>query len=109
LAPKSNAVIRAIDAASADIRSGTSGPVPPHLRDAHYPGARRLGHGKGYRYPHDFPGALVQQQYAPDAVHGRDYYHPTDQGAERTMAARLATLRGALRGHTQGEEREQRS
>ena len=53
---------------------------PPHLRDAHYPGARRLQHGKGYRYPHDFPDAVVQQQYAPDAVHGRDYYDPSDRG-----------------------------
>jgi putative ATPase len=98
LAPKSNAVIRAIGAATADVRSGAAGPVPSHLRDAHYPGARHLQHGKGYRYPHEFPGALVQQQYAPDGVHGRDYYDPSDRGAERVMATRLAFLRGALRG-----------
>ena len=111
LAPKSNAVIRAIGAATADVRAGAAGPVPPHLRDAHYPGARQLQHGKGYRYPHDFPGALVQQQYAPDGVHGRDYYNPSDRGAERVMAQRLAILRGALRGEQVGadDEREQQS
>jgi putative ATPase len=112
LAPKSNAVIRGIDAAAADVRAGEAGGVPPHLRDAHYPGARRLQHGKGYRYPHDFPGAVVQQQYAPDGVHGRDYYDPSDNGAERAIAARLAALRGVLRGRSEpmhdGEERERR-
>ena len=80
------------------VRQGDAGPVPPQLRDAHYPGARRLQHGKGYRYPHDFPDAVVQQQYAPDAVHGRDYYDPSDRGAERVMAQRLAIMRAALRG-----------
>ena len=98
LAPKSNAVIRAIGAASKDVRDGLAGPVPPHLRDSHYPGAKRLQHGKGYRYPHDFPGAVVQQQYAPDVIAGRDYYDPSDRGAERAIGARLAALRGALRG-----------
>ena len=103
LAPKSNAVIRAIDAASADVRQGKAGPVPPHLRDGHYPGARRLQHGRGYRYPHDFPDAVVQQQYAPDAVHGRDYYDPSDRGAERVMAQRAAIMRAALRGEGRPE------
>ncbi len=97
LAPKSNAVIRAIDAALADVREGRTGPVPAHLRDAHYPGARRLGHGAGYRYPHDFPGGVVGQQYAPDAVTGREYYRPSEHGAEQAAAERLAELRAALR------------
>ena len=105
LAPKSNAVIRAIEAAAADVRAGLAGPVPAHLRDSHYPGAKRLEHGKGYRYPHDFPDGVVQQQYAPDAVAGRDYYHPADRGAERTIAARLAALRGAVRGEAEKKER----
>jgi putative ATPase len=78
LAPKSNAVIKAIGAAAADVRAGLSGAVPAHLRDAHYPGARRLQHGKGYRYPHDFPGGVVDQQYLPDSLVGRIYY-PRDQ------------------------------
>src|SRR4051812_3205164 len=98
LAPKSNAVIQAIEAASADVRAGLAGPVPAHLRDAHYPGARRLQHGKGYRYPHDFPGGVVTQQYAPDTVAGRDYYRPSEQGAERAVAQRLAMLREVVRG-----------
>jgi putative ATPase len=111
LAPKSNAVYRAIGAATDDVRAGLAGAVPAHLRDSSYQGAQRLGHGRGYRYPHDFPDAVVQQQYAPDAVTGRDYYRPTDRGAEPAMAARLETLRRVLRGETPAEkpadEREQ--
>src|SRR3954471_23552696 len=103
LAPKSNAVIAAIGAATEDVRSGLAGAVPPHLRDAHYPGARRLQHGKGYRYAHDFPDGVVEQQYAPDEVTGRDYYRPSGRGAERAAAERLAALRAALRG-TAGED-----
>ena len=64
LAPKSNSVIKAIGAAQADVRAGLAGPVPSHLRDAHYPGAARLGHGHDYEYPHDFPEGVVAQQYA---------------------------------------------
>jgi putative ATPase len=98
LAPKSNAVIRAIDAALDDVRRGATGPVPSHLRDAHYPGARKLGHGRDYRYPHDFQGGVVEQRYAPDAVADRDYYRPGGNGAERTVAERLAQLRAVVRG-----------
>lgn len=79
-APKSNSVIRAIDAAMGDARSGD--PVPMHLRDAHGPGARALGHGEGYRYPHDFPGHRVEQAYRPERFSGRRYYEPSGQGAE---------------------------
>ncbi len=68
LAPKSNAVILAIGAATSDVRAGIGGPVPPGLRDAHYAGAQKLGHGQGYQYPHDAPHGVVEQQYAPDAV-----------------------------------------
>ncbi len=97
LAPKSNAVIVAIDAAVADVRRGLAGPVPAHLRDAHYSGAQRLGHGRGYVYPHDVPDGVATQQYAPDAVHGRDYYRPTDHGAERALGPVLARVRAVLR------------
>ena len=97
LAPKSNAVIRAIDAAQADVRKGDIGRVPPHLRDSHYAGAKKIAHGKGYRYPHDFPAGIVAQQYAPDVVHGREYYDPSDHGAERAAAERLTRIRAALR------------
>ncbi|MBO0826336.1 MAG: replication-associated recombination protein A [Streptosporangiales bacterium] len=103
LAPKSNAVTTAIGAAMADVRQGLAGNVPPHLRDAHYPGAQQLGHGTGYVYPHDRPGGVVRQQYAPDTVADREYYHPTDRGAERRYAEVVDRLRGVLRGDT-GED-----
>ena len=97
LAPKSNAVIAAVDSAVADVRQGLTGTVPSHLRDAHYPGSQRLGH-TGYRYPHDHPGRVVAQQYAPDPVVGREYYSPGSLGAERVAKERLAGLREVLRG-----------
>jgi putative ATPase len=97
LAPKSNAVIAAIDSALADVRAGRTGTVPPHLRDAHYAGARKVG-VSGYRYPHDFPGGVVAQQYAPDPVVGREYYSPSGLGVERVASQRLAGLREVLRG-----------
>ena len=95
LAPKSNAVIVAYERAAADVRAGLTGPVPAHLRDAHYPGAARLGAGKGYLYPHDFPGGVVEQQYAPDQLAGRTYYVPTER--EPVAAERWETLLSALR------------
>jgi putative ATPase len=96
-APKSNAAYQAINAATRDVRAGVGGAVPAHLRDSHYAGADRLGHGRGYRYSHDDPRGVVTQQYAPDDVVGRDYYRPTDRGAERGLAERLARLRHVLR------------
>lgn len=96
-APKSNAVILAISEATADVRAGLAGPVPRHLRDAHYPGSRRLGHGKGYLYPHDDPRGVVTQQYAPDDVAGREYYRPSGHGAERALVDRVARLRTVVR------------
>jgi putative ATPase len=98
LAPKSNSVITAIDAAAADVRRGLLGRVPAHLRDAHYGGAKKLAHGVGYRYAHDFPGGVVEQQYPPDAVVGRDYYTPSSYGAERDLGERLSRLRRIVRG-----------
>jgi putative ATPase len=79
-APKSNSVITAIGKARADAASAD--PVPLHLRDTHYPGARKLGHGKGYRYPHDFPGHEVEQEHRPARFEGTRYYEPSDQGEE---------------------------
>jgi putative ATPase len=96
-APKSNAVLTAIDAALADVRAGAIGPVPPHLRDAHYPGSAWLGHAQGYRYPHDLTEGVVSQQYPPDELIGRDYYHPSPHGAERVLAERVSTLRRIIR------------
>ncbi|MES9541233.1 MULTISPECIES: replication-associated recombination protein A [unclassified Actinomadura] len=98
LAPKSNAVIRAVDGALGDVRKGLAGPVPGHLRDAHYKGAAKIGHGQGYKYAHDHPGGVVRQQYAPDAVDGREYYRPTRHGAEARFTEVLARIRSVLRG-----------
>ncbi|WP_418910596.1 replication-associated recombination protein A [Arthrobacter koreensis] len=97
-APKSNAAYKAIGAATADVRAGYGTGVPAHLRDAHYPGAKQLGHGKGYIYSHDSPHGVAKQQYAPDDLVGKDYYKPTANGAERDIAARLERLRGIIRG-----------
>jgi putative ATPase len=101
-APKSNSVTTALGAAMADVRAGRGGAVPAHLRDSHYPGSRGLGHGKGYRYPHDDPRGVVTQQYAPDDLTGADYYQPTDHGAERAVVDRVARLRRIVRGTARG-------
>jgi putative ATPase len=98
LAPKSNAVARAIWAAGTDVQEGLAGPVPKHLRDTSYPGAGRLGHGKGYRYPHDDPAGVVQQQYAPDGLVGKRYYEPSTHGAEARYAERSKRIRAILQG-----------
>ncbi|WP_328909064.1 replication-associated recombination protein A [Streptomyces sp. NBC_00234] len=86
LAPKSNAATLAISAAQEDVRRGLAGPVPAHLRDGHYKGAAKLGHAQGYVYPHDVPGGIAAQQYAPDAVRDKRYYTPTRYGAEARYA-----------------------
>ena len=85
-ANKSNSVIKAIDAALADVRSGKTIPVPPHLKDSHYAGAAKLGHGEGYKNSHDFPGHFVAQDYLGAA---RRFYEPTEQGAEKKIKARV--------------------
>jgi putative ATPase len=98
LAPKSNAVITAMEAASADVRAGRVGPVPSHLRDAHYGGSKKLGHGKGYRYAHDEPFGIAEQQYAPDVVADATYYRPTSLGAEGALKERWERIRRMIRG-----------
>jgi len=97
-APKSNASYMALDAAIADVRAGKIGRVPAPLRDAHYPGAKRLGHGAGYVYSHDSDFGVATQQYLPDALKGTEYYTPTANGNERDVAARLGKIRAILRG-----------
>ncbi|RZU31470.1 replication-associated recombination protein A [Blastococcus saxobsidens] len=96
-APKSNAVTAAMGESVADVRAGLGGPVPPGLRDAHYGGAKKLGHGKTYVYPHSHPDGVVSQQYPPDALVGKDYYRPTNRGAEARLGERLAKLRAIIR------------
>jgi putative ATPase len=87
-APKSNRVAAALWAAQADVRERPAGLVPKHLRDASYRSARRLGHGKGYVYPHDDPRGWVPQTYRPAEVDGRVYYEPSDHGQEADVAVR---------------------
>lgn len=95
-AAKSNAAYVAIDKAIADVRGGRAGTVPLHLRDAHYAGAKKLGHGKGYVYPHDTEVGVARQQYLPDPLRGVRYYEPTPRGAERDIRTRLDKIRRIL-------------
>lgn len=95
-APKSNAAYLGINAALADVRAGKIGTVPPHLRDAHYAGAKQMGHGDGYRYSHDWPHGVAPQQYLPDVLAGSRYYDPSDRGYERQVSERLERIRGIL-------------
>ena len=84
-APKSNSVISAIDQAMEAVRTEKTRPVTVHLKDTHYKGAEKLGHGAGYLYPHVFPGHYVKQQYLPDGMEGRTFYHPSDEGFEKEV------------------------
>ncbi len=88
-APKSNSVVTAIDSAIKTVSETGGEPVPKHLRDAHYKGAARLGHGIGYAYPHDYPHHYVRQQYMPDKLQGTKLYQPSDQGREKLIGERL--------------------
>ena len=97
-APKSNAVTVAMGESVADVRAGLAGPVPPGLRDAHYAGAKKLGHGKTYDYPHAHPDGVVPQQYPPDALVGQGLL-PAHRAAapRRGSGERLAKLRAIVR------------
>jgi putative ATPase len=93
LLPKSNSAIMAIDSALADIRSGISGEVPNHLKDAHYKGAKELGRGIDYKYPHDYETGWVKQQYLPDRIKNKVYYQPKKTGKfEQALAGIYANL-----------------
>ena len=95
-APKSNASYMALNKAIADVREGKGTGVPAHLRDAHYSGAKKLGHGEGYRYPHDFEHGVVAQTYLPEDLESARYYEPTGNGQEAMIADRVELLRGLL-------------
>lgn len=97
-APKSNSVITAIDKAISEVRAGGAGPVPAHLRDGHYSGAKDLGHAVDYRYPHSDPRGVLEQQYPPDKLIGVNYYVPSTHGREKGMAAYLEKVRQMVRG-----------
>ncbi len=102
VAPKSNAAYVAINEAQADVRAGKVGSVPPHLRDGHYAGAKKLGHAGGaatpYIYSHDEPFGIAAQQYLPDVVADAAYYRPTELGAEAAVKSRWERIRAIIRG-----------
>ena len=97
LAPKSNASYKALAAARADVREHGARTPPDYLRDAHYPGAKSLGRGDGYRYAHDEAGGVADQQLIPNGLQGRDFYTPTERGFEAELGRRLAQLRERFR------------
>ncbi|HJQ07679.1 MAG TPA: replication-associated recombination protein A [Nocardioides sp.] len=99
VAPKSNAAYLAIGEAIADVRAGKIGAVPAHLRDAHYAGAAKLGHGQGYVYSHDEPFGIAEQQYLPDVLADAAYYRPTELGNEAAVKQRWERVRAIIRGH----------
>jgi putative ATPase len=96
LAPKSNASYKALAAARAEVRANGAKTPPDYLRDAHYPGAAKLGRGEGYRYAHDEPGAVSDQPLAPEGLRDRHFYEPTDRGFEVELGRRLNELRKKL-------------
>src|SRR5258708_4962414 len=100
LAPKSNASIKAIDAALDDVRTQRVLPVPVHLKDAHYPGAERLGHGAGYQYAHDHPGGWVSADYLGVE---KTYYEPVDRGFEAELKKRLEDFKNRRRTANSGD------
>ena len=96
ISPKSNSGIQAIDAALDDIRKGNGGEVPNHLKDAHYKGAEKLGHGTSYKYPHDYPHDWVKQQYLPDSLLDRTYYVPKENGRyEQALKQQYSALQNS--------------
>jgi putative ATPase len=99
--PKSNAAYLAIDRALQDVREGRVLEVPSYLRDAHYPGAAKLGHGEGYQYAHDFEGHFVEQDYLPVE---REYYEPTEEGHEKQIKERLERWRKRKRDAKSSDE-----
>ncbi len=97
LAPKSNASMKALSAARAEVREHGARTPPDHLRDAHYPGAGSLGRGEGYRYPHDEPEGVADQSLMPEGLENRRFYEPTDRGFEAELGRRLEALKNLLK------------
>ncbi len=88
-APKSNSAIKAIDGAIKEVKEGRLGLPPKHLRNPAHPGLRQHGYGAGYKYPHNYPGHIVEQEYLPEDLKGKVFYEPSDQGFEKDIAKRL--------------------
>jgi putative ATPase len=92
LAPKSNASLKAIGRARADVRREGAADPPPYLQDSHYPGARQLGRGVGYEYPHELPDGVSEQTMLPEGMEERRYYEPTERGFEAALRERLSQI-----------------
>ena len=92
-APKSNSAVMAIQKAMEYVKEEGMKSIPPHLQDAHYKSAGRLGHGTGYQYAHNFPNHYVKQQYLPDELVGRQFYHPSENGYEKTIQEYFQKIR----------------
>ena len=99
-APKSNSAVNAISAAMESVKTKRTS-VPPHLQDAHYPGAGKLGHGTGYKYAHDYPNHYVEQQYLPDEVLGEKFYELSDNGYEKQIKEHFKKLKGEAKNRTE--------
>ena len=95
-APKSNSECNAVFEAMDAVKNQRSMPVPVHLQDSHYGGSAKLGHGIGYRYAHDYPNHYVKQQYLPDGMEGRCFYHPSENGYESKIAKHMRFLRESV-------------
>lgn len=93
-APKSNSAVNAIGKAMESVKSRRTS-VPPHLQDAHYPGAKKLGHGTGYRYAHDYPNHYVEQQYLPSEIEGEVFYEPSENGYEKEIREYFKKIKGS--------------
>ncbi len=106
LAPKSNSVAVAIERAMTDVNRGRGGEVPAELRDAHYAGATKMGHGVGYQYPHDLPAGIVSFAYAPQDIQNRVYYEPSQHGHEKRWADILTHIKSLLKGDSVGSATE---
>ena len=93
-APKSNSAVCAISDAMAAVRDTMTAPIPVHLQDAHYKSSQKLGHGVGYKYAHDYPNHYVKQQYLPDGLTDRMFYHPSENGYEKTIREYFEKIKG---------------
>ena len=93
-APKSNSAVCAISDAMAAVRDTMTAPIPVHLQDAHYKSSQKLGHGVGYKYAHDYPNHYVKQQYLPDGLTDRTFYHPSENGYEKTIREYFNKIKG---------------
>ena len=92
-APKSNAACEAVFGALAEVERSGNLPIPPHLQDAHYKGAAKLGHGTGYKYAHDYPNHYVKQQYLPYELTGKEFYKPTGNGYEQKIKEHIKKIK----------------